>query len=180
MIAEDFSEELRFRRAADLLRQAAEAIGAAKHLLEKGGRADFSETLTAWEAAAKDQGAASVRRAAAGHDALVERLHLRLGLIGHACARVFLRLVEEPDQLVPLAELAQAAGIRSASNRVIKVYICRLRQALVARQIPAAAIETGLRGYSLRSALCPGMRDILLGNKPMDSGGSSHLLQSVS
>ena len=166
MMPEDFAEELRFHRAADLLRQAAEAISAAKLLLEKGGRADFSATLLAWEAAAKEQGAMKVRRAAAGHDALVERLHLKLGLIGPACARVFLRLIEEPDQLVPIAELARAAGIRSASNRVIKVYICRLRRALAARHIPGTAIETGPRGYSLRSALCPGLRDLLMDERP--------------
>ncbi len=162
MMPEDFAEELRFHRAADLLRQAAEAISAAKLLLEKGGRADFSATLLAWEAAAKEQGAMKVRRAAAGHDALVERLHLKLGLIGPACARVFLRLVEEPDHLVPIAELARAAGIRSASNRVIKVYICRLRQALAVRHIPGSAIETGTKGYSLRSGLFPGLRDLLM------------------
>lgn len=178
MMPENFAEELRFRRAADLLRQAAEAIGAATRLLEKGGRADFSETLMAWEGVAGEQGAASVRRAAAGHDALVERLHLRLGLIGPACARVFLRLIEEPDEFIPLAELARAAGIRSASNRVIKVYICRLRQALAARNIPAAAIETGLRGYSLRSALCPSIRNFLLDEELIDLRGPAHFLSS--
>lgn len=180
MMPEDFAEELRFRRAADLLRQAAEAIAAATRLLEKGGRADFSETLVAWEAAGEAQGPASFRRAAAGHDALVERLHLRLGLIGPACARVFLRLIEEPDQFISLAELARAAGIRSASNRVIKVYICRLRQALAVRNIPAAAIETGLRGYSLRSALCPGIGELLLDNRRIDPDEAGPVLISPS
>ena len=178
MMREDFAEELRFRRAADLLRQAAEAISAAKLLLEKGGRADFSATLLAWESAAKEQGVAKVRRAAAGHDVLVERLHLKLGLIGPACARLFLRLIEEPDQLVPVAELARAAGIRSASNRVIKVYICRLRQALAARNIPATAIETGLRGYSLRAALCPDLRALLMEEGRCELDERPHL-QSV-
>lgn len=162
MLPDDFAEELRFRRAADLLQQAAEAISAARVLLEKGGRADFSATLMAWEAAAKGQGVTNVRRVAAGHDELVERLHLRLGLIGPACARVFLRLIEEPDELVTIGELARAAGIRSASNRVIKVYICRLRQALATRNIPGAAIETGPGGYSIRAALFPGMRALLM------------------
>ena len=161
MLPDDFAEELRFRRAADLLQQAAEAISAARALLEKGGQRDFSATLMAWEAAAKEEGGTKVRRAA-GHDALVERIHLRLGLIGPACARVFLRMIEEPDQLVSIGELARAAGIRSASNRVIKVYIFRLRQALVARNIPSAAIETAPGGYSVRAALFPGLRALLM------------------
>ena len=170
MLPDDFAEELRFRRAADLLQQAAEAISAARALLEKGGQRDFSATLMAWEAAAKEQGSAKVRRAAAGHDALVERIHLQLGLIGPACARVFLRLIEEPDQLVTIGELVRAAGIRSASNRVIKVYIFRLRQALVARNIPGAAIETGSGGYSIRAALFPDLRALLI-----DDGRTDHV-----
>ena len=170
MLPDDFAEELRFRRAADLLQQAAEAISAARALLEKGGQRNFSATLMAWEAAAKDQGGTKLRRAAAGHDALVERIHLRLGLIGPACARVFLRMIEEPDQLVSLGELARAAGIRSASNRVIKVYIFRLRQALVARNIPGAAIETVPGGYSIRAALFPGLRALLMDDGRADDG----------
>src|SRR5690606_37189287 len=69
--------------AAALLHQAAQKIEQARLLLEGAGPADADRK---WAAA----------------DMLVERVNIRLRLAGKACARILLRLMAEPGQMVPV------------------------------------------------------------------------------
>ena len=83
---------------------------------------------------------------------MVTRAFLReqFASVGHVGAGVLMRLMCSPGEFVPVEDLAYAAGVRSSSNRVIKVYICRLRNALAQQGLPAEAIETGRRSYRLQ------------------------------
>jgi DNA-binding winged helix-turn-helix (wHTH) protein len=75
----------------------------------------------------------------------------RLGSVGHVGAGVLMRLLCAPGEFVSGDDLARAAGVRSSSNRVVKVYICRLRVALTEFGLPPATIETGRRSYRLQA-----------------------------
>lgn len=79
----------------------------------------------------------------------------RFGSIGHVGAGVLMRLLSAPGQFVSREDLAESAGVRSRSNRVIKVYICRLRSALAEAGLPASAIETGRLAYRLKASAAP-------------------------
>ncbi|MBN8829112.1 MAG: helix-turn-helix domain-containing protein [Sphingomonadales bacterium] len=81
----------------------------------------------------------------------------RFASIGHVGAGVFLRLLRTPGEFVSQDELMRAAGVKSGSRRVIKVYICRLRCALAKHDLPAESIETGWRSYRVHSDAVPGI-----------------------
>jgi len=79
----------------------------------------------------------------------------RFASIGHVGAGVLIRLLCTPGEFVSCDDLARSAGVRSASNRVVKVYICRLRSALGKFGLPSETIETGRRSYRLQNAAVP-------------------------
>jgi hypothetical protein len=89
------------------------------------------------------------------------RVRERFASIGHVGAGVFLRLLRSPGEFVTQEELMRAAGVRSGSRRVIKVYICRLRHALAKHDMSPDAIETGWRSYRLHADAVPGLLRLL-------------------
>jgi len=171
-----------FHLAMDLLHQAAQMIEAARLLLEarnfpapEGARATASAAMRLDDVAAtfqrSDRGRMNERRdpdpllpiaiLLGGErelvpvSALVKLVNVRLRLAGTACARILLRLMAQPGQMVSIEKLTRAAGIKSSSSKVIKVYICRLRGAFDAKGIAGSAIETGSRSYGLRAGMLP-------------------------
>lgn len=89
------------------------------------------------------------------------RIRERFSAVGQVGAGVFLRLLRSPGTFVSVDDLAEAAGVKANSNRVVKVYVCRLRQALAEHGLPNGAIETGRRSYSLQSDIVPHITTLL-------------------
>lgn len=91
------------------------------------------------------------------------RMHVRerFAMIGNVGAGVFLRLLRSPGDFVSQTELARAAGVRSGSLRVIKVYICALRKGLASYGLPPRLIETGRRSYRLNAEAVPAVVELL-------------------
>lgn len=87
----------------------------------------------------------------------------RFGSVGHVGAGVLVRLLCAPGDFVSGDDLARAAGVRSSSSRVVKVYICRLRTALSEIGLSPTSIETGRRSYRLHedaaTAILTSLRD---------------------
>ena len=131
-----------------------EAVGALRSLL-RDETGQTTRVAPAPEAAQKIIGGDMVYAENLGHldwDSVVRgRIRERFSAVGQVGAGVFLRLLRTPGAFVSVDDLAEAAGVRANSNRVIKVYVCRLRQALAEHGLPNGAIETGRRSYSLQS-----------------------------
>ena len=132
-----------------------EAVGALRSLLreDEGNRANG--TTPGADAGPKILGGDLVYAENLGHldwDSVVRsRIRERFSAVGQVGAGVFLRLLRTPGTFVSVDDLAEAAGVRANSNRVIKVYVCRLRQALAEHGLPSGSIETGRRSYALQS-----------------------------
>ena len=174
MSGSDLVAELRRHQAAALLRHAAESIVAARRLLEPepgspeplsadaiAGAASLACLAEAVEGCAASRPSVDLLCGTAVPAQLVEQLNRWLPTVGPAGVRILLRLMAAPDQLVDVGDLALAAGIKSNSTRVIKVYICRLRNALAAKGIPTSAIQTGRQSYGLQAATFPALGEIL-------------------
>jgi len=89
------------------------------------------------------------------------RIRERFTSLGNVGAGVFLRLLATPGMFVSRNELAIAAGVKSESGGVIKVYICRLREALADHGLSSDFIETGRRSYRLQEEAVPGILRLL-------------------
>ncbi|BAK65823.1 hypothetical protein SLG_11480 [Sphingobium sp. SYK-6] len=186
-------EELRYHQLAELLRCAAEAVTTARCLLEQTRYAISPFALDAFAATAplesfstflKRQQEAAGAAPPAGlppaipprpsgawqdvlwHGHVPERICECLPPVGLACARVLLRLMEEPGRSVPVRELGAAAGTRSSSTSVVKVYVCRLRSALARQGISPAVIETVSRSYRLRPDGLVSLSQLLAARRP--------------
>ena len=144
-----------------------EAVGALRSLLrdEDVGKATDAPSQPVFAPAAKIIGGDMVYAENLGHldwDSVVRgRIRERFSAVGQVGAGVFLRLLRTPGAFVSVDDLAEAAGVRANSNRVIKVYVCRLRQALAEHGLPNGAIETGRRSYSLQSDVVPRITTLL-------------------
>lgn len=90
------------------------------------------------------------------------RIREEFSAVGQVGAGVFLKLLRTPGAFVSIEDLALAAGVKANSNRVIKVYICRLRQALAQHGLPSASIETGRRSYRLQLDVAPRITALLM------------------
>lgn len=90
------------------------------------------------------------------------RIRERFYALGNVGAGVFLRLLRTPGEFVSQAELAQAAGVRSASLRVIKVYICQLRAGLTHHGLKSDMIQTGRHSYRLKADAVPDIVKVLV------------------
>lgn len=142
-----------------------EAVGALRSLLrdEEVARVPPAPSAPSPENAPMMMGGDLVYAENLGHldwDSVV-RIRERFSAVGQVGAGVFLRLLRTPGAFVSVEDLALAAGVKANSNRVIKVYVCRLRQALAQHGLPNGSIETGRRSYSLQSELVPRITALL-------------------
>lgn len=144
-----------------------EAVGALRSLLrdEDVERVPVTASAPSPLDAPKILGGGVVYAESLGHldwDSVVRsRIRERFSAVGQVGAGVFLRLLRTPGAFVSVEDLALAAGVRANSNRVIKVYVCRLRQALALHGLPNGSIETGRRSYSLQSDVVPRITALL-------------------
>ncbi|HWJ69177.1 MAG TPA: helix-turn-helix domain-containing protein [Sphingobium sp.] len=89
------------------------------------------------------------------------RIRERFPSLGQVGAGVLLRLLMSAGEFVSQDELAHAAGVKSGSRRVIKVYICRLRNGFADHNLPFDLIQTGRRSYGLRAEGLPDLLRLL-------------------
>ncbi|MCW2362515.1 MULTISPECIES: helix-turn-helix domain-containing protein [Sphingobium] len=157
MTEPDRSGQARRHRAARLIQEAADRIEAARHLLEM--EQEVAEGAGARPLA---DGALPVGLLSHANEPMaVAHLNAALALRGHICARLLLRLIAEPDRLIPLDELALLLDRGAMSRAAIKVHISTLRAALSEKGLAGSAIETGRRSYAFRAAMLPALSNIL-------------------
>ncbi|MCW2411429.1 MULTISPECIES: helix-turn-helix domain-containing protein [unclassified Sphingobium] len=158
MTEPDRSGQVRRHRAARLIQEAADRIEAARHLLEmEQNEAEGAGARPFASGVALQVGLLSH----ANEPMAVAHLNAALGLRGHICARLLLRLIAEPDRLIPLDELALLLDRGAMSRAAVKVHISTLRAALRGKGLAGSAIETGRRSYAFRAAMLPALSNIL-------------------
>lgn len=78
------------------------------------------------------------------------RLKQRLVRGGDRVVTILLHLMERPGVSISQEELMHLIGVKSQSSKIIKVYICYLRQGLKSFGLSEDVIETTRGGYALR------------------------------
>jgi hypothetical protein len=76
-----------------------------------------------------------------------------LDIDGWVAAGVLSSIIRLPGRFMSHTDIARAAGVQSDRSTVVRVYICQLRNSLVAKGYSSGAIETGRGAYRIvRSA----------------------------
>lgn len=80
-----------------------------------------------------------------------ERLRQFMTKGGRRSAAMLFYMMERPGVLIPQEELMKVLGTKSPDSKIIKVYICHLRNNIKSLGWSEELIETGRRSYGLRA-----------------------------